>query len=194
MVSSIIQVLWLWRSPWKVRLEAQEGAGLVEGDGAGGGVGLGLAEPELAAGGFVQGAVLGGDDEEACVVVEEVQVVALQAGQFAPACAGPACGDDEHGSDGSVEGGDLVGDAQHLGGLGPDFLGDAGGVVAASASSGPDGAVLMWSRSPSLYSRGRFGRPIRRSRASAGSRATSVQASSRSPAGPVPRRQRRRVG
>jgi hypothetical protein len=57
--------------------------------------------------------------------VVEVDVVALEAGEFAPAAAGPGGGDDEQSCGWSAEHGGLVGDPDDVFGHGEDFLGAA---------------------------------------------------------------------
>jgi hypothetical protein len=79
---------------------------------------------------FLERSDVGVDDDGSVV---EVGVVALQSGHFAPAAAGPGCGDDEDGAGAVAELFGLLGTAQDLLGGGPQhFLGDAEGAFAAA--------------------------------------------------------------
>jgi hypothetical protein len=80
----------------------------------------------------VQGAGFRVDGDDATV---EVDVVALEAGEFAPVAAGPGGGDDEQSGGGAAEYGCLFGDPYDVFGHREDFLRAGGGVVPSTAAA-----------------------------------------------------------
>jgi hypothetical protein len=71
----------------------------------------------------------------------EVEVVAVQAGEFAPAAAGPGGGDDQQSGGLAAERGGLVGDADDFRWGGPDLFGFDVVAAASAAASFVDGVV-----------------------------------------------------
>lgn len=91
---------------------------------------------------FVEGADVWVDDDGGVV---EVEVGALESGEFAPACAGPGGGDEQDSGPGTDQGGGVVGHVERFLGGGPDLSPgfDAGAFAAPPGADGVGGDQFL---------------------------------------------------